>query len=97
VLSFTHDGGCLQGEDELMKKPEAQKTDTVDALTTAAQAIGSTLGKIAVKTGLAKPAPAVVKKRAPRKKVAKAAGSAKRKAPVRKAAAKPAARSKKRP
>jgi hypothetical protein len=79
-----------------MKKPAVQKTE-VDALTTAAQAIGSTLGKIAVKTGLAKPAVPAAKKGAPQKKLVKVAGPAKRKAPDRKAAAKTVARSKKRP
>lgn len=44
-----------------------------DALTTAAKAIGTTLGKIAVKTGIAKPpaaVPRVVRKAATAKKVA---------------------------
>jgi hypothetical protein len=55
-----------------MKKSDDSKTEGFDALTTAAQAIGSTLGKIAVKTGIAKPTPPVAKKRAPRKKTVKA-------------------------
>jgi hypothetical protein len=61
----------------------ATKQTEPDALTTAAQAIGSTLGKLAVKTGIAKP-PAVAKK--PAKKAA-----AKKAAPkVKKTAAKKA-------
>jgi hypothetical protein len=54
-----------------MKKPEDQKP--TNALTTAAETIGSTLGKLAVKAGLAtspaKPDPAVANnERVPRKK-----------------------------
>lgn len=69
-----------------------------DALTTAAKAIGTTLGKIAVKTGIAKPPanePTVVKKAprakkvAPKKTPAKKAGvSVKKKAAPKTAAAK---------
>jgi hypothetical protein len=55
-----------------------------DALTTAAKAIGTTLGKIAVKTGIAKPPVTVtkVRKKAAAKKVA-----AKKKTPATKATA----------
>ena len=50
---------ALAGEDTLM--PTEKKTAVApDALTTAAQAIGATLGKLAVKTGIAK-APEPVK------------------------------------
>ena len=79
----------------LGQEEEMTTTDN-DALTTAAKAIGTTLGKIAVKTGIAKaPAtePKVVKKAATVKKVATkkktpAATSVKRKATPKKAAAK---------
>jgi hypothetical protein len=77
-----------------MKKREEQKAAGFDVLATAAQAIGSTLGKIAVKTGIAKAAPPVVKKQAAPKAV-RAAVPAKRKTPIRKAAAKTATRAKK--
>jgi len=63
----------------------ATKQTEPDALTTAAQAIGSTLGKLAVKTGIAKP-PAVAKKAA--KKPAKKAAA--KKAAVKKPAVKKA-------
>lgn len=59
-------------------------TDDNDALTTAAKAIGTTLGKIAVKTGIAKApatAPKVAKKAATVKKAA-----AKKKTPAARAA-----------
>jgi len=62
----------------------ATKQTTPDALTTAAQAIGSTLGKLAVKTGIAKP-PVVAKKAA--KKPAKKAAT--KKTTVKKAKAAP--------
>jgi len=65
-----------------MKKPEDLKPDS--ALTAAAEAIGSTIGKIAVKTGLVKAAPRAAKKRVPRKKTPKAAVPTKRKAPRKK-------------
>jgi hypothetical protein len=65
----------------------ASKQTAPDALTTAAQAIGSTLGMLAVKTGIAKP-PAVVKKAT--KKPAKKAASKKAAAAVKKAAPKKA-------
>ena len=68
----------------------ATKQTAPDALTTAAQAIGSTLGKLAVKTGIAKP-PAVAKKAA--KKPAKKA--AMKKAAVKKAKPAPKKTSKK--
>jgi len=68
----------------------ATKQTTPDALTTAAQAIGSTLGKLAVKTGIAKP-PAVAKKAA--KKPAKKAAA--KKTAVKKAKAAPKKASKK--
>jgi hypothetical protein len=80
-----------------MKKLEERIPKGFDALTTAAQAIGSTLGKIAVKTGLAKPAPPIAKKRvAPRRQAVKAAEPTKRKTAVRKAGAKTAMSAKKR-
>jgi ribonuclease E len=70
-----------------------KSTSTPDALTTAAQAIGSTLGKLAVKTGIAKaPAKKAAKKTAKKaaaKKTAPKAKKAKKAAP-RKAAPKPA-------
>ena len=64
-----------------------------DALTTAAKAIGTTLGKIAVKTGMVKPpaGPAKSRKKIAAKKKApatKAATGVKRKAAPKKAAAK---------
>jgi hypothetical protein len=63
-----------------MKQTEEKKQ--ASALTAAAEVIGSTLGKIAVKTGLAKPTPAAPKSRvAPRKKALKA--PVKRKAPAK--------------
>jgi hypothetical protein len=65
------------------QEEEMTATDD-DALTTAAKAIGTTLGKIAVKTGIATPpatAPRVVKKVATAKKAA-----AKKKTPAAKAA-----------
>ena len=68
----------------------ATKQTTPDALTTAAQAIGSTLGKLAVKTGIAKP-PVVAKKAA--KKPAKKAAT--KKTAVKKAKAAPKKTSKK--
>jgi hypothetical protein len=55
------------------KPPEAH-----DLLTMAAEAIGSTLGKLAVKTGIAKPPASAPKRRRP---------AAKKAAPVKKAAA----------
>ena len=79
-------------------KPEEQMTATDnDALTTAAKAIGTTLGKIAVKTGIAKPPvsePKAVKKAPTARKVAgkkktaakKAGGSVKKKAALKKPA-----------
>jgi hypothetical protein len=72
-----------------MKKSGDQKPVGSDALTTAAEAIGSALGKLAVKAGIAKPqtkpTPAVAKKRpASRKKTAKAGPPAK--SPAKKAA-----------
>jgi len=74
-----------------MKKPENQKPAGFDALTTAADAIGSTLGKIAVKTGLVKPAGRATKQTAPRKNALRTAAPAKRKA-VPKSATKARAR-----
>ena len=54
-----------------MKRPSGQEAQV---LKTAAEAIGSTLGRMAVKAGLAKPAPKpvapVAKKRAPARKKA---------------------------
>jgi len=74
-----------------MRKSEEQNP-ILGVLTTAAQAIGSTLGKIAVKTGLATPAPSAAKQPAtPRKKTVKAASPVKRKA-VRMSASKATAR-----
>ena len=68
--------------------PLMAKQQTVpDALTSAAQAIGSTLGKLAVKTGIAKP-PAVTKKAA--KKPAKKAASKKAAPALKKTAPKKA-------
>lgn len=68
--------------------PLMAKQQTVpDALTSAAQAIGSTLGKLAVKTGIAK-LPAVAKKAA--KKPAKKAASKKAAPAVKKTAPKKA-------
>jgi hypothetical protein len=66
----------------------ASKQTEPDALTTAAQAIGSTLGKLAVKTGIAKP-PVVAKKSA-RKAASKKAAPAVKKAAPKKAAKKTA-------
>lgn len=79
----------LKDMKRLRQPPTFEQEETMtatdnDALTTAAKAIGTTLGKIAVKTGIAKaPAavPRVVKKAAAAKKVA-----AKKKAPPTKAA-----------
>ena len=48
-----------------LNKTETEKP--ASALTTAAEAIGSTLGKVAVKTGLAKTTPPAAKKRASKK------------------------------
>jgi len=67
----------------------ATKQTPADALTSAAQAIGSTLGKLAVKTGIAKP-PVVTKKVA--KKPAKKAPAKKAAPAVKKAAPKKAAK-----
>lgn len=71
-----------------MKRYRDQKPAGSDALTTAAGAIGSALGKLAVKAGIAKPqtkpTPAVAKKRpAPRKKTVKATPPAKKAAGAR--------------
>lgn len=80
-------------EEQMTKNTEADS----DALTTAAKAIGTTLGKIAVRTGIAKP-PAVltkVRKKASPRKTTQAPGAGKKTAP--KAApkkAKPLARNK---
>ncbi|HEY2842091.1 MAG TPA: hypothetical protein VGJ09_00515 [Bryobacteraceae bacterium] len=63
----------------------ATKQPEPDVLTTAAQAIGSTLGKLAVKTGIAKPAAAPQPVAVAKKSVKKAA--AKKKAPSAKKAA----------
>jgi hypothetical protein len=68
----------------------ATKQTAPDALTTAAQAIGSTLGKLAVKTGIAK-TPVAAKKAA--KKPAKKAAA--KKTAVKKAKAAPKKTSKK--
>jgi hypothetical protein len=64
-----------------MKKPENHKPAGFDALTTAAEAIGSTLGKIAVKTGLVKPAGRATKQTAPRKNALTAAPAKRKAAP----------------
>jgi len=81
-----------------MKKSDGPKTEGFDALTSAAQAIGSTLGKLAVKTGLVKPAPFAGKKRvAPGKKAVKAAAPATRQTTVGKPATKTARGGKKKP
>jgi len=71
--------------------PLMAKQQTVpDALTSAAQAIGSTLGKLAVKTGIAKaPAKKAAKKTAKKAAAKKTAPKAKKAAP-RKAAQKTA-------
>ena len=66
------------------RQEEQMTANDNDALTTAAKAIGTTLGKIAVKTGIAKPPASVTKvpkKAATAKKVA-----AKKKTPAAKAA-----------
>jgi hypothetical protein len=81
----------LTVEEEMTKLPE---TDS-DMLTTAAKAIGTTLGKIAVKTRIAKPparAAAAPRKAAPKKKApaAKKAAGAKRKTASKRSARKPA-------
>jgi hypothetical protein len=55
-------------EDNMTISDEKQ-TDS-DLLTTAAKAIGSTLGKIAVKTGMAQPPEPAAKKKTPAAKVA---------------------------
>jgi hypothetical protein len=68
-----------------MKKPENQESAGFDTLTTAAEAIGSTLGKIAVKTGLVKPAARAPKRTAPRKKALRTAAPTKRKAVLKSA------------
>jgi len=71
----------------------ATKQTAPDTLTTAAQAIGSTLGKLAVKTGIAKPPVATkkaAKKSAKKSAAKKAAPKAKKTAP--KKAAKKTAR-----
>ena len=70
----------------------ATKQTEPDALTTAAQAIGSTLGKLAVKTGIAKP-PAVAKKAAtkPAKKAAAKKTAVKKAKPAPKKTSKKAA------
>ena len=79
---------------------EEEMTSSDDVLTTTAKAIGTTLGKIAVRTGIATPpagAPEIVKKVAPKKKApaTKAStGAQRKKAPVAKAK-KPAPRGKK--
>lgn len=66
----------------------ATKQTEPDALTTAAQAIGSTLGKLAVKTGIAKPPVAA---RKPARKAAVKKAAVKKAAPkVKKTAAKKA-------
>jgi len=48
-----------------------KKEESKDVLTTAAEAIGSTLGKIAVKTGIANPPEKAAKQPVPAKKSAK--------------------------
>jgi hypothetical protein len=66
------------------RQEEEMTTNDNDALTTAAKAIGTTLGKIAVKTGIATPpasAPKVAKKAAAAKRAV-----AKKKTPAAKAA-----------
>ena len=79
---------------------EERMTNSDDVLTTTAKAIGSTLGKLAVRTGIAKPeatVPKAHKKNAtPKKKAAaaQAAGSKKKSAPPAKAK-KPSPRGKK--
>ena len=74
------------------RQVEEMKPDS-DVLTTAAKAIGSTLGKIAVKTGIATPAaPAtqIRKKAAPKRKSAAAKKPAKKSSsPVKRAKAAP--------
>ena len=76
------------GEENILMATKS--TGAPDALTTAAQAIGSTLGMLAVKTGIAKP-PVVAKKAA--KKPAKKAAT--KKTAVKKAKAAPKKISKK--
>jgi hypothetical protein len=79
---------------------EERMTNSDDALTTTAKAIGTTLGKIAVRTGIAKPEAVIAparKKAGPKKKAAsaaKAAGPKKKSAPAAKAK-KPSSRGKK--
>jgi len=77
-------------EESIVMASEQKPAGAPDALTTAAQAIGSTLGKLAVKTGIAKP-PAAAKKAA--KKPAKKAAT--KKAAVKKAKPAPKKTSKK--
>ncbi len=60
------------GEESIVMATEQKPAGAPDALTTAAEAIGSTLGKLAVKTGIAKP-PAAVKKPAKKASAKKAA------------------------
>jgi hypothetical protein len=87
-------------EDDMTISDAMQKTaPESDLLTTAAKAIGTTLGKIAVKTGIAQPpAPAakVVKKVASKKKTpaAKSAPGPERKTAANPAPRKPAPRAK---
>jgi len=78
---------------------EENMTNSDDVLTTTAKAIGSTLGKIAVRTGIAKPEVGMAKvrrKATPKKKTSatKAAGLSKKSAPAAKAK-KPSLRGKK--
>ena len=75
------------------EEEEMTKADS-DALTTAAKAIGTTLGKLAVKTGMAKPpaSPTIARKKVAAKKkapAAKAAAGAKGKTAPKKSPKKP--------
>lgn len=76
-------------EESIVMASEQKPASAPDALTTAAQAIGSTLGKLAVKTGIAKP-PVAAKKAV--KKPAKKAATKKAAPKAKKAAAKKTAR-----
>jgi hypothetical protein len=70
-----------------MKMATKKKTPEPDMLTTAAQAIGSTLGKLAVAAGIEHPGAPVAKRKAPVvKKKTPTKNDAPKRAPVKKAA-----------
>jgi hypothetical protein len=89
LADMKRSGAPLTHEDEMPKRDQKQTLASDaddDMLTNAAKAIGTTLGKMAVKTGIATPVPAA---KAPRKVAAKKKAPAVKRAASKRSAAKP--------